>query len=542
MLNVGLSAGILTRVSSNFSYDVSRFTCHVIYDQQRVFTMFVLEAIVLTFATTPTVCFLYPPHLRTRATGSGPSFANVDRADDESGASDRKRRIQDDENGVRKRRFTVILDKFEHLPSILAITQLLQLPPPAYSQTKSDSSQSPRNQGEPHFGALRLIELADRPSDVMKSSATDSLLHTDPLIAVFHAFAELNGLPVSSALSIVPFNALATSVAEHVSAVSTQLVLVPWLLSAQGSEILDTGTPSAAQDRSSPFDSLIRADRSTSLVHSQFVRGVFAQAGTNVALLFGHAPFSIREQTHLFLPFFGGPDDRLALDFVVQLCANPRVSATVVRITKCDIQAEVSAPEAVYIARDDDKAEENVRANAATIATLRSVCAFTSNVAYHPELTVVSVTVMGHQTTTGSPDTMYGNATTQTRLQSQTADGITWARYAATSTAPLPEDGEALSRVTFEELASPDPLHAALHRVRMLPPRPVVVVVVGRSRRLAVEDYHAGLRALEAEHGAAPMHSDVRKTIGDVGTAFVMTGIDANLLVMQASSGAHSDQ
>jgi hypothetical protein len=111
---------------------------------------------------------------------------------------------------------------------------------------------------------------------------------------------------------------------------------------------------------------------------------------------------------------------------------------------------------------------------------------------------------------------MYGNATTQTRLQSQTADSITWARYASASTTPSPEDGEALSRVTFEELASPDPLHTALHRGRMLP-RPVVVV--GRSRRLAVEDCHAELRALEAEHGAAPVHSDVRKTIGDVGTA-----------------------
>jgi hypothetical protein len=142
--------------------------------------------------------------------------------------------------------------------------------------------------------------------------------------------------------------------------------------------------------------------------------------------------------------------------------------------------------------------------------------------------------------TAGFPDTMYGNATTQTRLQSQTADSITCARYASTSMTPSPEDSEALSRVTFEELASPDPLHAALHRVRMLP-RPVVVVV-GRSRRLAVEDCHAELRALEAGHGAAPVHSDVRKTIGDVGTAFVMTGIDANLLVMQAASGTRSEQ
>jgi len=94
--------------------------------------------------------------------------------------------------------------------------------------------------------------------------------------------------------------------------------------------------------------------------------------------------------------------------------------------------------------------------------------------------------------------------------------------------------------VTFEEFAGPDPLHAALHRVRLM--QRSVIVVVGRSRRLAVEDHHAELRALEAEHGGAAVRADLRKTVGDVGTAFVMAGIDANLLVMQASSGTHSDQ
>ena len=340
--------------------------------------MFVLKALVLTCATTPTVCFIYPPHLRIRATLSGPSSAHVHGCtDDESNAGSRKHSVKHNGDGVTKRRFTVVLDKFEHLPSILAITQLLQ-PPPPYSQTKSDSSQSPGNQAETNFGALRPIELADRPSDVMKSSATDSLLHTDPLIAVFRAFAELNGLPVSSALSIVPFNSLAASVAEHVSGFSTQVVLIPWLPSTQAPEIPDTGAPSATQDRNAPFDSLNRGDHPTSLVHSQFLRGVFEQAGTNVALLFRHAPFGAREQTHLFLPFFGGPDDRLALNFVVQLCTNPRVSATVVRITKSDIQADVSVPEAAYIVSDDDddKAEEITQANATTIPALRSVRCF----------------------------------------------------------------------------------------------------------------------------------------------------------------------
>lgn len=138
---------------------------------------------------------------------------------------------------------------------------------------------------------------------------------------------------------------------------------------------------------------------------------------------------------------------------------------------------------------------------------------------------------------------MYGNATTQTRLQSETADGIAWARYAAPSTEHTqPIRADALSRATFEELASPTPLHATLQRVRLMQHEQqehyssAIVVVVGRSRRMAVEDHHAELRALETEcGGGASVRADVRKTVGDVGTAFVMAGIDTNLFVMQAS-------
>ncbi|KAH9080284.1 Sodium/hydrogen exchanger family-domain-containing protein [Lactarius deliciosus] len=505
VLNVGLQAGILTRL---------------------VFSMFVLEALLLTFATSPTVSFLYPSHLRSRATATGSSFANVrDPKDDESGTRDRWPSTGHDEDGVWKRRFTVILDKLEHLPSMMAITQLLQPPvPPTYPRTKSSSSQrSGMEEEEPaHFGALRLIELTDRPSDVMKSSATDALLHTDPLLAIFRTFSELNGLSVSAALSMVPFDALATSVGEHVRAAGAQLVLVPWLPSAQVSPDTTTDTSGAptsdvtaaatATDRS-PFDALFRTSGSTSLLHSHFVRGVFAQAGTNVALFVGRAPLGVREETRLFLPFFGGPDDRLALDLVVQLCANPGVRATVVCVTKRDVRAELAVPEAAHLARNKNKdiagkVEVDVQTN--TIMTVASV-----------------------RSTTGFPDTMYGIATAHTRMQSETADGVTLARYAPPAAAATSDRAlvDALSRVTFEELASPTPLHAALRRAGTLER---AIVVVGRSRRLAVEDHHAELRMLEEAHGA--VRADVRKTVGDVGTAFVMAGVNATLLVMQASS------
>jgi len=346
--------------------------------------MFVLEALVLTFATTPTVSYLYPPHLHSRATATGPSFVDVHGPKDDEGViDDRTMTTKHNEEGVFKRRFTVVLDKLEHLPSLMAITQLL-LPSSPYSQTESTPRQSPGNEAEvpTHFCALRLIELSDRPSDLLKTSATDALLLSDPLIAIFRTFAELNGLPVSASLSIEPFESLATSVAEHVRVVGTELVLVPWLPSA----LTPDNNPSepgplahnASQDRGgTPFDALFRMDRSTSLPHSHFVRSVFAHAGTNVALLIGRAPFAaVRGQTHIFLPFFGGPDDRLALDFVVQLCADPRVRATVVRTIKRDIQADVTAPNAAHLANEEEKGEENVRRNGLTITSLRSVRCF----------------------------------------------------------------------------------------------------------------------------------------------------------------------
>ena len=58
-----------------------------------------------------------------------------------------------------------------------------------------------------HFCALRLIKLSNRPLDLLKTSAMDTLLHSDPLIAIFHMFAELN-----ASLSIEPFELLTTGV------------------------------------------------------------------------------------------------------------------------------------------------------------------------------------------------------------------------------------------------------------------------------------------------------------------------------------------
>jgi K+:H+ antiporter len=145
------------------------------------------------------------------------------------------------------------------------------------------------------------------------------------------------------------------------------------------------------------------------------------------------------------------------------------------------------------------------------------------------------------QQTSAFPDTVYGDATTQTRLQSETADNLAWESFASPSpSSPLSSAlRAALTRVEFIELTSPTPLRDVLmraetqHRVAIQrKERPFVVV--GRARRLATESHHAELKELLEENGHA-VGSEVRKTMGDVATAFVVSGSMAGLVVVQAA-------
>ena len=310
--------------------------------------MFILEALTLTFITTPLVEVLYPPERRIRVGAVAQHLEG-----DENGTTDDKASLLTDEQPWRHR-FTVILDKLDHVPGAMALTQLLlpprSLPSDAMSSTTVTIMDTmPEKSKMPCVSveALQLIELSDRTSAMMRSSAADSLIHTDPMLGIFRMFGELNELAVTTSLSVVPYDDFARSVSEHAQRHSSHLVLLPWL-PATAPAVADTpdahvATPKVAKSDHNPFDVLFgsmsggKTDKSPSVIHSQFVRSVFAQSKTDVALFIDPGDRSgarVGGIVHVFLPFFGGPDDRLALEFVVQLCLNPRMTATVVRMVK----------------------------------------------------------------------------------------------------------------------------------------------------------------------------------------------------------------
>lgn len=384
VLNVGLSAGILS---------------------PRVFSMFVLEALLLTFMTTPAVLMLYPPHLRVRVAATGANFANV--ADGEAP----ERRGDAGANEEKKDRFLVVLDRIEHLPGMMSLTQLIQ-PPPAYSDIDpqpntqhgvSSSSSSHKRSSSRHdsipsnpdlsLSALRLIEVTDRTSAVMKYSwyTTESLLHSDPILSIYRTFVELgsNGnTEVTSKVTMVNWDELAGCVKEEARRHESDMVLVPWVPSYLGADTAGEVTSAPGEEPASPkvtttnpFEALFKGGASGSgatgagssaSTHSQFVRSVFAQSTTDVALYVDQehqidsSPVAKTRKQHLFLPFFGGPDDRLALEFLVQLCSNnSQISATVIRIVKQEFDptlagSGVEKPQAVHVGGEPSTFPENL--------------------------------------------------------------------------------------------------------------------------------------------------------------------------------------
>jgi len=286
----------------------------------RTFSMFVVHALVLTFITTPlTLLFYSPKHRKGRfekkPAGDEASTAPVSDGDDT------------------KSRLALVLDKVEQIPAAMTFSQLFTNSSLSTNRSKSDEKADDAIPID--VKVLRLMELTNRTSAVLRSQESESLIHNDPVVNIYRTFGKLNSIGVSASLSVVNHDEFADAVAAHASETASQMVVIPW----------PRGVTSVAEGESvtrNPFDGAFHKttteDQTTSVVYSEYIRNVFAKSPVDVALFVerGSSSHSSNNSFHLFLPFFGGPDDRAALSLVDQLCENPAVSATVVKIVKTD--------------------------------------------------------------------------------------------------------------------------------------------------------------------------------------------------------------
>ena len=315
-------------------------------------------ALITTFATTPLTLALYPVWYRNKLAAW--KRGDIDWDGNElapSAATDDASHAMPEKLDSEIRRLLVFL-RLDSLPSLFTIVSLLGDSRPTSSPTKSHPSKDLKRTGTAtptppirplQIHGLRLVELTERLSSVMKESEIDDYSHKDPVVNAFHTFGQLSNAAVSGEVHIAPESAYADALVDTARAQSSDLVLLPWSESGKLSEWADPTFESAQSQFSSS-------------AQNQFVTEFLSHAPCNAAVFvnngFGAAPNSSRPDLprtksllsirsnppapptlpvadrshHIFFPFFGGVDDRVALRFVLRLARSANVTATIVKV------------------------------------------------------------------------------------------------------------------------------------------------------------------------------------------------------------------
>ncbi|KAH9467506.1 hypothetical protein Pst134EA_011147 [Puccinia striiformis f. sp. tritici] len=506
VLNIGLKAGVLNT---------------------KVFAMFVLMAVVTTFITTPLTLLFYPEtyHNRRRIELAQQNGSKTFASHSSAHAS-------------QKSSFLVVLSQLEHVPSVMSFVKLLQQPgksspavdgqpgPSAVdtlpSEKHDDPSQTNLSNAPgflPQVSALRLLELSQRTSDVMKASDVVETKKHDPILKIFSTFALLNGIAVPNTnMSIVLEDEFVGEIVAETFRISPQLVILPWYISSDR-------MPHMAATSVNPIEKMLSSRLQSSPQYANLVRSIFQRVECDVAVLVDSGfrlssqqethstPISDRKQ-HLLCVFVGGPDDRAALSLVMQLSHHSNVFASVLRVVRTADPTGVD---------DRELADQLKSTTGQNPETLLNQMTINTSLRHHPG------------------DTLYGPTTAAGNLQSETADNLLWAEAEEMATRS--------GQLAVETVETSLPLQTIISRANTTTHGPELMVVTGRSRQ-GGESHATELSQYLKERAGDKLgepvdlahrlgivaSSDVRKSLGDVSSALVASQMEGRLLIIQARS------
>lgn len=429
----------------------------------------------------------------------------------------------------------VVLNRIEDIPSMMIVTKLLASAPRQLSPQPPPSPDDVSNVLQIH--CLRLMELTQRTSAVMKVSERhfDKL---DPVINVFRTFGKLNEVIVTAKMAIVPDDSFADSVYYQTLNSHPEMVIVPWSVNA----VPAVGTPSA-------------------IPHDQFIKSILDKVECHVAVVIDTqlvledeyplepslsrsismtslrnkvtAPQisedevspsqQLHEGYHVFLPYFGGRDDRIALNLVAQLLHCPDVKVTVVRIAiekSCE-PSSVAMPAAAHTATS-----ENDSPNTQVLNTPKSPLSIVSTIS---EKMSKVVHLSGQHAPSNAP-------------QSSNEEPIDDDGHFKFLLASIPADIK--SRLNIENITTSTPLEYAVQRAKHEINSKATLchlVVVGRGlKHSRAANVAAILRKNVKDVAKGPINEAVGKScLGDVGEAMLLGHVTGEILVVQGS--AHMD-
>lgn len=317
VLNIGLQANILST---------------------KIFTIFVLMALVTTVTTTPLAMSLYPPHYQRRLKDL--KFKNSSECERNPS---RDESIGSQENLMTKQivpaQKLLVYLRQGILPGLFTFIALLGGDKPTSSVKKIQIGLESLEDSEPkivpvlseyamlkkplELHGLHLLELTDRTSSVMQGSMVGERNYRDPVLDAFLTFARLHNFAASGTVSLVSETEYSETLIREAENRLADLILIPW---CEASTLTDTdavheGLSCISQD-ASVRKTLEVAPKNIAIFINQ---GLQSQNLNSVPLL---API-VDWSHHVVLPFFGGRDDQYAFRFILQLAqcnCNTKVS------------------------------------------------------------------------------------------------------------------------------------------------------------------------------------------------------------------------
>lgn len=472
--------------------------------------MFVVMALVTTVSTTPLTTFLYPPWYQTKleAWKRGEIDWDGNRLHPE-GDSSPERSIEKLQT-TQVRRLLVYL-RLDSLPSLFTFITLLGGERPAVTakthRSKSELSTVPENfesttnsssalvsKRPLEVHGLRMLELTERTSSVMKVAEMEEYSYKDPVVNAFRTFAQLNNVAVSGEVSVVPESSYAETLANQAIDHLSDLILIPW----NENGVVSDGNSTDDHFSSGLQDAFIQKtlEKATCNTAIFFNRGFGGPViSESRALSRSHSGLSLRSHReapvqpiadrshHIYFPFFGGVDDRVALRFVLQLAQNSNITVTIIHFVT------------PLVSHSRDKNAPEILADISR----------TTSGGSHPGIS--------ERVDTG---TLYASAAQDTTLLHTLRDS-------------LPSALE--SRVVFVDVPTTTPLADCLSHARQevaqSPRNAGDLIVLGRGQ-------HPTISTAEADFSSIPSGAETRKTLGLIAESIISGGVRGSVLVIQA--------
>ncbi|RCI13013.1 hypothetical protein L249_0466 [Ophiocordyceps polyrhachis-furcata BCC 54312] len=408
VLNIGLQANILST---------------------RTFTIFVVMALLTTFATTPIVSVLYPPWYQVKIEAWRRGEIDWD-----TGATVQLSDTDDSAKGKppAETRVTRMLAhlRLDSMPALLSLMPLFGEPaaaPTLSVDSKDSKTVTERAAGRPVWvHGTRLLQLGDRDSSVMTVAQVSDFSRHDPVVNTFRTVGQLHNLSVSGDVAVMPESRFAEALVSKAAAMSSDLLILPWS---------ETGGMGDA-----PVVSTTTLDDKMASTYASFVKSVLESCRCNVGIFFSRpdfvteaaakepdhgklsrrcstgalpievpAPLTPVQPHHIFLPYFGGEDDQVALRLVLQLCQGSQATACIMRVSMSE-QSSSGAADAFDSAQSRLPADEAVRVKFSTVrgpATAEELVQLADSEA---EVKTSSLVVCGHGSGVGMDPGKLANA------------------------------------------------------------------------------------------------------------------------------------